>query len=349
MGSGAVARLCLAVLLSCGAACGQTAPAGPGTVPPSATPDRPVVHVTNLSHSGPGSLRDALSQSNRNIVFDVAGSIETAGDLTVAGLSSITIDGTTAPPPGITITGGGALSFESGAHDILVKSIRVRNGVDDNIRVYNSHDIVFDHVSSYNGGDGTLDVTEGSYNVTVQWCILISPAGSGTMLLKYNTYDVAIHHNLFNGTDRNPLLSVDETATSSSRTIADIRNNIIWNWGRAGGTQWGYGVGVDHGAHANIVNNFFQANGTYPSISEFAIDLNHNGSGAMVYVSGNVSGNGVALNQGNVDTPFNAPAVTTDPTCTAANKVLAQAGTRPLDAIDQALISAVSLARCPVP
>jgi pectate lyase len=346
MGRRAVARSCLVVLLAWGGACAQTTPA-PASAP-SRAPDRPLFRVTSLSHSGPGSLREALSEGNRNIVFDVGGNIDTAGDLAVAGLSSITIDGSTAPPPGITITGGGALSFENGAHDIVVKSIRVRNGTDDNIRVYNSHDIVFDHVSSSNARDGALDVTEGSYNVTVQWSILISPSGSGTMLIKYNTYEVTLHHNLFHGTDRNPLLSVDETATSSSRTMADIRNNIVWNWGRASGTQWGYGVGVDHGARANIVNNFFQANGSYPRLAEFAIDFNHNGRGAQAYVAGNVSGNGVALARGDVDTPFVAPAVSTDPTCTAASKVLAQAGARPLDAIDQALISAVSLANCSV-
>jgi pectate lyase len=315
-------------------------------VPPD-VPGKPSYHVTNLNQSGPGSLRDALSENNRNIVFDVAGTIETAGDLVVEGRSFITIDGTTAPSPGITITGGGALSFENGAHDIVVKSIRVRNGGDDNIRVFNSHDIVFDHVSSYDAGDGALDITEGSYNVTVQWCILIQPSGSGTMLIKYNAYDVTIHHNLFNGWERNPLLSVDETATSSSRTTGDIRNNVIWNWGRAGGSQYGYGVGIDHGAHANVVDNFFEAHGTYTILPELALNINHNGSGAQFYASGNISGNGVDVNRGNVGTPFAAPAVTTDPTCTAASKVLAQAGARPLDAIDQGLISTVSLANCP--
>jgi pectate lyase len=336
----------VAFAVSLVATCGQ-APSGPSTSTPSPSADtRPVYRVTNLNDSGQGSLRDALSQGNRTIVFDVGGSIQMTGDLRVTGLSSITIDGTTAPPPGITLTGGGALSFENGANNIVVKSIRVRSGSDDNIRVFNSHDILFDHVSCFNGGDGNLDITTNSYNVTVQWSILIKQFGTGSMLIKYNTFEVTLHHNLFNGVERNPLLSVDDSVTSSLRTMADIRNNIIWNWGGAGGSQFGYGVGVDWGAHANIVNNFFEAHGTYSNLAELAVVLNHNGSGAEIYASGNISGNGVDVNRASRGTPFTAPAVATDETCAAARRVLELAGARPLDAIDQDAISKVSLANC---
>jgi hypothetical protein len=168
------------------------------------------------------------------------------------------------------------------------------------------------------------------------------------MLIKYdNTHGVTLHHNLFNGTERNPLVSGDGPGASITRLMADFRNNIIWNWGAAGGSQWGYGTGVDFGAWANIVNNFYQASGTYPNLKQFAIELDHEGgSGARVYASGNISGNGVDVNRGTVSQPFAAPAITLQPACVAAAAVLQHAGARPLDAIDQDHVSRVSLANC---
>jgi pectate lyase len=305
---------------------------------------RPVYRVTNLNNSGPGSLRDALSQSNRYIVFDVGGTINTPSEIVVRGRSFITIDGSTAPAPGITLDGGGGLSLHDGSHDIIIRHIRVRNAQDDGFRVYNAHDIVFDHVSAYNSGDGNLDITEGAYNVTVQWSLFRQEGGSANMLIGYGAHHVTLHHNLFWAGERNPMVDGDFTNTLF---MADVRNNIIWNWGDNGGRQWGFGTGVDRSGWANVINNFYEAHGSYPDLGRLALELNHNGGTAQVFTSGNVSGNGANVNRGNVSAPFPASLVTTEPTCTAAARVLREAGALPLDSIDWSFVSQVALGGCP--
>ena len=50
-----------------------------------------VYHVTNLNDSGEGSFRDAVSKSNRIVVFDVSGTIELKSNILCQ--SNITIAG----------------------------------------------------------------------------------------------------------------------------------------------------------------------------------------------------------------------------------------------------------------
>ena len=49
-----------------------------------------IVHVTNLNDSGTGSLRSAVSKSNRIVVFDVAGVIALRSPLDIK--ANITIE-----------------------------------------------------------------------------------------------------------------------------------------------------------------------------------------------------------------------------------------------------------------
>ena len=60
-----------------------------------------VYHVTNLNDSGSGSLRDAVSQPNRIVVFDVAGVIRINSRMSFA--KNLYVAGQTAPGEGITV------------------------------------------------------------------------------------------------------------------------------------------------------------------------------------------------------------------------------------------------------
>jgi hypothetical protein len=84
------------------------------------------LRVANLNASGPGSLRAALeTRGPRTVVFDVAGVIDLAKGRLAISEPFLTVDGETAPSPGITIIRGG-LSIRT--HDVILRHIRVRPG-----------------------------------------------------------------------------------------------------------------------------------------------------------------------------------------------------------------------------
>ncbi|HRZ98404.1 MAG TPA: Por secretion system protein, partial [Paludibacter sp.] len=83
-----------------------------------------VYRVTNLNDSGTGSFRDAVSSSNRIVVFDVAGVIKITSRIVVS--SNIYIAGQTAPGEGITVYGNG-FSY-SGANNVICRYLRMRMG-----------------------------------------------------------------------------------------------------------------------------------------------------------------------------------------------------------------------------
>ena len=106
-----------------------------------------VYHVTTLADSGTGSFRDAVSQPNRIIVFDVGGYINLAS--AVSCVNNLTIAGQTAPGDGIGIAKH-EVSF-SARSNIIVRFLRIRpdstaNG-DDAINMGDGTNMIFDHVS----------------------------------------------------------------------------------------------------------------------------------------------------------------------------------------------------------
>ena len=319
---------------------------------------KPIVRVANLNDSGPGSFRDAVAKGNRTVVFDVGGELVLTKSVEIRG-AFITVDGFTAPAPGITLKNYGlSISGKRGAHDIIVRGMRVRDaGIkgdkepSDGINVVKgAYNVVIDHVSIHGSGDGNLDIGTDSRDVTVSWSILAEPrATQKNMLIKYNPSRISLHHNVFvHAQQRNPQVAIDNAGTPATDTTLDMRNNLVWHW--AGG----YGTLIWSGARANVVNNFYSSPRSSAKDQKQALVVGAmQGSGeklaavARVYTSGNYSADKLEqdINKvGNEKNPFPAPRVDIQDACTAARAVLAGAGVRPLDAIDQKYLSTISLA-----
>lgn len=204
-------------------------------------------HVTNLNDSGPGSLRDAVSQPKRTVVFDVNGVIKLQSRLWVA--SYITVAGQTAPGDGIVVYGNGISC--TGSNDIIMRYIRFRGSVNMGkgvctLSADNAKDVIFDHLSIEWGRWDNLHIKE-SNNVTLQYCLIgegINPQMFGALL--ENPTNLTIHHCLWvDNQSRNP----------KAKAAIEIINNIIYNWG-SNGLVGGHS-GADH--FQDIINNYFIA------------------------------------------------------------------------------------------
>jgi len=185
-----------------------------------------VYHVTNLNDSGPGTFREAVSQPDRTIVFDVSGVIKINSRVAVA--SKITIAGQTAPGQGITIYGN-PVSFST-SDNVIVRYIRFHGSIDMPrggcvVIIDNAEDVILDHCSITWGRWDNLHIKE-SKNVTLQYCIngeAIDPQRFGALL--ENPTNLTIHHCLWiDNQSRNP----------KAKAAIQFINNIVYNWGSSG-------------------------------------------------------------------------------------------------------------------
>lgn len=135
-------------------------------------------HVTSLADSGTGSFRDAVSASNRIIVFDVSGYIVLSSPVTLS--SHLTINGDTAPSPGIGIMAGEVSA--SGKNNIIIRHLRMRQGnldPDTGKSVFNmgtASNVILDHCSFAYGQWDSVDAV-GAVNITVSNSIIAFPIG----------------------------------------------------------------------------------------------------------------------------------------------------------------------------
>jgi pectate lyase len=298
------------------------------------------VTVTSLADSGPGTLREALAGSNRRIVFAVSGTIMLTTDISVRNRSFITVDGSTAPSPGITIQGRG-ITLRDNSHDIILTHLRIRNAGNDGIAVqYGAYNIVIDHCSVTDSVDGNIDITEGAHDVTVQWTILGHTRPdwyalqSRGMLLNEDTHpsptNISIHHNFFiNNYQRAPEMSTGG--------LIDIRNNVFWDWG-ARATRF------NSGGHGNVVNNVYIKVTNLNSNLEDALVI----QSGPVHVSGNLGPGTRNVNaQSTQSSPYNVAPILTDPAADVEDLVRQWVGAFPRDSVDTSLVGDTDVGNLP--
>lgn len=237
-----------------------------------------VYHVTNLNDSGEGSFRDAVSKSNRIIVFDVSGMIDLDRIVSISG-SNLTILGQTAPGDGICFRGN---SVKINGSNIILRYLRFRVGskladgsntaTQDGFGIpIGAKDIIMDHCSVSWGTDENLSII-GTKNVTVQWSIISEALNSSIHAKGEHSYagiwggvNSSFHHNIIaSHKSRNPKVGTSETVSmtpgyTDKETTVDIWNNIIYNWGDKAG------YGAENGANVNLVNNYYKAGPATPS------------------------------------------------------------------------------------
>ncbi|KAE8154686.1 pectin lyase-like protein [Aspergillus avenaceus] len=214
--------------------------------------------VSNLNDSGEGSLRDAVSESDRIVVFSVGGVIEITDRIVVS--KRVTILGQTAPGDGITVYGNG-WSF-SNADESIVRYIRVRMGKGgssgkDAITIADGSNMIFDHLSVSWGRDETFSINGSGGNITVQNSII----GQGLQThscggLIQTDGGVSLLRNLYiDNKTRNPKV----------KGVNEFTNNVVYNWGGGGGYIAG---GSSAESFVNVIGNYF-ISGPSTSVTAF--------------------------------------------------------------------------------
>ncbi len=272
-----------------------------------------VYHVTTLADHGPGSFRDAVSQGNRTVVFDVSGYIDLDSNIYIMA-DNLTIAGQTAPGNGITFR---YYTIMVSANNFIMRFIRLRrsqlrnvNDGADAIWGRRKSNIILDHCSF----SWSIDEIASFYDnrdFTMQWCLmgeaLANPGhskGEHSFGGIWGGKGASFHHNMltnmhnrsprFNGARYNFKENLDSSRYENCLQAehVDFRNCVIYNWGK-GGCYGGPGGGT-----INIVNNYYKAGpGTYNKVCVTSVMVAHSknsgkdstyfGYASRYYVNGN--------------------------------------------------------------
>ena len=210
-----------------------------------------VYHVTNLNDSGSGSLRDAVSQPNRIVVFDVSGVIRINSRIVFK--NNLYVAGQTAPGEGITVYGDG-VSF-SGADNIICRYMRFRMGAvgtngKDAAGIANGQNMIFDHCSFSWGQDENFSINwDNKGTAPTNITLMNSIVGQGLMTHSAGGLMQAENISLYR------ILLVDNsTRNFKVKGINQYVNNMVYNW-----KNYAYNMGGDSSgsSEVNIESNLF--------------------------------------------------------------------------------------------
>jgi hypothetical protein len=258
--------------------------------------------VTSLANAGAGTLRDAVSQNCRNVVFSVGGTITLTSDLLIQ-RSYLTIDGASAPAPGITVSAPGLrLALEASGSlgpitDVIIHHLRLRgdgapeegsdllelDGQANPVRR-----IVIDHNTFVGSGDGNVDVWAEVSDVTVSWN-LFSDAIQGNHFSNEtppNRERISFHHNVY------ARLNERQTRMRYDNLQVDFVNNVVYGWSWYEGGGRGLMLPSDPGYHPtlNVEDNNYHFVAGLPGAGsgDDAIEIDGATFPGSVYFNGNV-------------------------------------------------------------
>ncbi len=220
--------------------------------------------MTTLADSGAGSLRDALKKAARaggTIRFAVGGGIRLESGLDVP--ERTTIDGSSAPAPGITLWGAKTGAAGTGVvnlyeSNVVLRGLRIRDARNDGVHIAPRRrgaiaNLVVDHCSITNSRDGGIDITGRAglpvTDVTIVANYIAGNGGpcdkglcGGGSLADHGATRLSYYFNFW---DKNLRRT---PSVSGADAVADVRHNVV----RA--TEQG-GIQIRDGARANLVGN----------------------------------------------------------------------------------------------
>ena len=263
-----------------------------------------VVHVTNLNDDGTGSFRQAVKGTAKKVVvFDVGGVIALKSDVNIG--ANTTIEGQTAPYPGITLR---YYNVNPAGNNIIMRYIRIRRGQERDIndgadastaRHYTG--MMLDHCSFSWSIDETASFYDNN-NFTMQWCTigesLVHPGHTkgahgyggiwGGKLASFH-HNLLIHHSnrtpRFNGArydwtgyTGNQLYSQYQWQNAVQAENVDFRNCIVYNCGN--GCYGGPG-----GGKINMVGNYYKTGpaATTSRLTQVTVGASGNAEGFPIY------------------------------------------------------------------